>query len=226
MIDMMFFPLGGIAEFTDKQKCSIWASSNNKGFIEDDLPTTSLCRFVGMGTPEYEVTNWADDGEKMVYRHGATAAQDACDLGLVIYHTPGHTPDELAIWDPQERVLFVGDTMYEWAPIIFPLEGNLQNYVSTLFKLRDLIKGWNEGQAHEKRVTMACGHVTSSVDAEDFVHEVETFLSKVGRGLVGSQDKGEARGFSLVGYERDDGKISFMGPKQLFEDFLVNQCPV
>lgn len=208
---------GGIEHFADAPNSSIWASSNDKGFIEDDLPTTSLCRFVGMQTPEYKVTNWADDGQTMTF--------DGHDLGLVIYHTPGHTPDELAVWDPQERFVFVGDTMYEWAPIIFPLEGSLQDYASTLFKLRDLIRDWN-GAAGGSDVKMACGHVTGAADAEAFVHEVETFFSQVRRGLVPPEDGGEARGIPLVKYERVDGRISFLGPKSLFEDARVDRCPL
>lgn len=175
-----------------------------------------------MKTPNYEITHWADDGEQLrFYYRGATH-----DLGLDIYHTPGHTPDELAIWDPEERFLFVGDTLYEWAPIIFPPEGDLRKYTSTLYKLRDLTKSLNKGASPERRVRMACGHVTSEADAEDFVCEVENFLSKVKRGLIEPQDKGEARGLRLVGYERDDGRISFLGPKRLFDGFLVNECPV
>jgi glyoxylase-like metal-dependent hydrolase (beta-lactamase superfamily II) len=90
-----------------------------------------------MEVPKYKVTNWAKDGDKITF--GA----DSADSGLVVYHTPGHTPDELAVWDPQERVLFVGDTLYEFVPIVFPLEGNLQLYQSTLMRLKSLVEGWN-----------------------------------------------------------------------------------
>lgn len=208
---------GGLAQFTDDTS-SIWASSNDKGFLQHDLPTTSLCRFVGMSTPDYAVTDWASDGQHMT--HGS----DASDLGLAVYHTPGHTPDQLAIWDPEERVVFVGDSLYEWAPIIFPLEGDLEAYTATLCMLKRLIKGWNHGAA--RRVTMACGHSTSAADAEDFVNEVEAFLSKVNRGLVEPTDQGEARGAKLVGYERQDGRIAFLGPRHLFDAAHVGHCPV
>lgn len=177
-----------------------------------------------METPKYAVTNWASDGESI--RHHNSDDSDAQDLGLIIYHTPGHTPDELAIWDAAERTIFVGDSLYEWAPIIFPLEGNLQNYSATLAKLKSLIKEWNQGSSHENRVKMACGHTTSAADAEEFLHEVERFLSKINRGLVEPEDRGEARGVKLVGYEREDGRISFLGPKKLFDDARVDQCPV
>jgi glyoxylase-like metal-dependent hydrolase (beta-lactamase superfamily II) len=88
-----------------------------------------------MKTPEYTVSHWADDGQKLTF--------DGNDLNLVLYHTPGHTPDQLAIWDVEERVIFVGDTMYEWAHIIFPLEGDIRLYSETLEKLKALVRGWN-----------------------------------------------------------------------------------
>lgn len=178
-----------------------------------------------METPKYAVTNWASDGESIRHRANDNSAGYQ-DLGLVIYHTPGHTPDELAIWDADERIIFVGDSLYEWAPIIFPLEGNLEDYAATLLKLQSLIKGWNNESTPTNRVKMACGHVTSAADAEEFLHEVERFFSKVRRGLVEPVDRGEARGFKLVGYEREDGRISFLGPKQLFDGARVDQCPV
>lgn len=171
-----------------------------------------------METPKYAVTSWASNGDSV--------SHNANDLGLVVYHTPGHTPDELALWDAAERTLFVGDSLYEWAPIIFPLEGNLQSYTATLIKLKSLIKDWNNASPSADRVKMACGHNTSAADAEEFVTEVEAFLSKVKRGLVEPQDRGEARGFKLVGYDREDGRISFLGPKQLFDGARVDHCPL
>jgi glyoxylase-like metal-dependent hydrolase (beta-lactamase superfamily II) len=109
------------------------------------LPTHSLCQFVDMETPRYRITHWAADGERVKY--GTTDL----DLGLVVYQTPGHTPDELAVWDEKERVLFVGDSAYEWAPIIFPLEGSIPLYKETLNKLRGLVREFNTGfQDHGK----------------------------------------------------------------------------
>lgn len=151
------------------------------------------------------------------------------DLGLIAYHTPGHTPDELAIYDPAERVLFVGDSLYEWAPIIFPPgAGDLRDYQASLFKLRDLVKGWNEddGARDGERVKMACGHITQAADAEEFLGEVERFLSQVQRGLVQGRDGGDARGVKLVVFEREDGRVSFLGPKELFDAFMATGCPV
>ena len=103
------------------------------------LPIHSLCQFVGMKTPQYTVTHWTADGECIKY------GTDYPDLGLVVYQTPGHVPDEIAVWDSNERVLFVGDTAYEWAPILFPLEGSIPLYKEHLYKLRGLVRELNAG---------------------------------------------------------------------------------
>ncbi len=104
-----------------------------------------------METPKYKVTNWADDGQHVVVGEGE-------DLDLIIYHTPGHTPDEIAIWDPQERVIFVGDTMYEWAHIVFPLEGNLRLYSDSLGRLKSLVETWNASSSKQNAGECECLH--------------------------------------------------------------------
>lgn len=108
----MSFIQGGIGQFPE---ATIWAGSNDKSFLDKDvLETTSMCRFFEVTTPSYTVTEWADDGQEVL-------ALDGTGLGLFVYHTPGHTPDSISIWDPAERVLFVGDTLYEDVWIVFPL---------------------------------------------------------------------------------------------------------
>lgn len=166
-----------------------------------------------METPEYKVTNWAADAQPVVFA--------SKHLGLTIYHTPGHTPDELAVWDQHERVLYVGDTLYEWAPILFSLSGNLEDYVATLHKLRGLVDDWNKGSTEDDRVMMACGHCTHNTPAAEFLYEVERFFDKIRRGLVSPVDKGMSPGreIPLVGFDREDGWFSFVGPKDLFDRF-------
>lgn len=166
-----------------------------------------------METPEYKVTDWAADAQPLVFA--------SKDLGLTIYHTPGHTPDELAVWDQHERVLYVGDTLYEWAPILFSLSGNLEDYAATLHKLRGLVDGWNKDSTENDRVVMACGHCTHNTPAAELLYEVESFFAKIRRGLVSPVDKGMSPGrkIPLVGFDREDGWFSFVGPKDLFDRF-------
>jgi glyoxylase-like metal-dependent hydrolase (beta-lactamase superfamily II) len=161
-------------------------------------------------TPSYRVTNWAEDGQSVTYKDE--------DLYLQIFHTPGHTADELALWDQNERVLYVGDTMYEWAPIFFPKEGSLIQYSKTIEKLKQLVRGWNL-EATKAKVQIACGHNTYNADAEDLLRDVDSLLYRVVQGWVKSGHS-ETFGDELTqSFEGEDGKVSFHGPMRFFEDF-------
>jgi glyoxylase-like metal-dependent hydrolase (beta-lactamase superfamily II) len=160
-------------------------------------------------TPEYTVGRWANDGERMTFKGE--------QLNMTIYHTPGHTLDQVAIWDSDERVLFVGDTMYEYAHILFPLEGSIPLYSDSIGKLKNLVRGWNAEAS--QRVKMACGHNTRAADAETLLNEVDEMLYGVMMKKFKEIDRGEERDQQQVSFQRDDLKIKFFGPKQYFEDF-------
>jgi glyoxylase-like metal-dependent hydrolase (beta-lactamase superfamily II) len=213
--------IGAIAEFTDVAKSAIWASGYDKSFLsKENLPTSSLCRFVGMTTPGYEVTHWTRDSEPVVH--------DGVRAELEVYHTPGHTPDELAVFDRKERFLFVGDTLYEWANIIFPVEGDLVAYSNSIGKLRELVDQLNHevvgaGGSPFPRVNIACGHVTSAADGADILADVDRFLCDVVRGSIEGTEGDIVRDERLITYERDDGRFSFRGPLRLFEEFKKDE---
>ncbi|KAL5609560.1 hypothetical protein FOVSG1_004241 [Fusarium oxysporum f. sp. vasinfectum] len=209
--------IGGIMHFTESSTTSVVASSYDKDFIAgpDRLPTSSLCRFVGMNTPKYTVTVWAEDGQSITDSAGN-------DLGLVLYHAPGHTPDQLAIWDAQERFLFVGDTVYEHAPILFPIEGNIKNYVATIKRLQGLVKGWNSTES-QSRVLMACGHLTCNADAGELLEEVRACLQQSLVGTIQPKPCELERGEDLESYTSADKRVSFQGPRSYFVKARADQ---
>jgi glycine/D-amino acid oxidase-like deaminating enzyme len=145
---------------------------------------------------------------------------------LRVYQTPGHTPDELALWDPNERTLYVGDSIYEWAPIIFPKEGNLITYSQSMGQPRGLVKEWNvstiSSTANMKKVVMACGHNTAGANAESLLGAVDAFLWDVASGEVEAGKEDKVRGEVTYLYEREDGRLSFRGPRRLFDEFSAN----
>ena len=49
------------------------ASSYSKSFVTSDLPTHSLCKYLGIRTPEYKITHWAKVGEKLFWWNGHAA---------------------------------------------------------------------------------------------------------------------------------------------------------
>jgi len=81
-----------------------------------------------------------------------------------------------------------------------------------------------------KRVTLASGHTTSDADAEEFLNEVYEFLCKVEQGKVEHKSWRHFRGEEEVLFEREDGKVSFGGPKKKFLKFIrkpkAGCCPV
>lgn len=213
--------IGGIEQFTDEASTSIVASLDGKDFVENDLPTHSLCRFLDIPTPKYTISHWAEDGGRL--QHPAHSDEP---LGLQILSTPGHTPDELAWYDEQERWLFVGDTFYERfnhdlraeIPIIFPTEGNWVEVLASLEKLLDFVRGKNEESGKDK-VKIGCGHITSDVEAEEILLAVKEFFWDVIRGKVPVTETKEMRG-ELVDLWKEKGRprFSVRAPRRLVDD--------
>lgn len=195
-----------------------------------------------MTTPAYTVTNWAKDGQRVTDRHGL-------DLGLTIYHTPGHTPDGLTIWDPAENYLFVGDTLYEEAPIYFLLGSSVFEYSDTLAKLATLVEHWNErigtcslriqikvyricwtnqaflrhAVSSGKRVQLAAGHLTVGVDAAVLIAKMNAFLQQVMDCKIPSRNT-STFGKDTKTYELGSSHLSWEGSACMFHDVLETSC--
>ncbi|OAQ70557.1 metallo-beta-lactamase superfamily domain-containing protein [Pochonia chlamydosporia 170] len=232
----------GMTDFAKRPNSTIWASSHNKAFLSPDaLPRNSLCDNVGMETPKYTITNWISDGQTITDQSGQ-------DLNLTVYHTPGHTPDHVAIWDPEERHLYVGDTLYRHAPVFFMFGGSVIDYSKTIDKLNKLVGKWNResgvyigsdkikkvsstdlanpvkdiAQEHLSRVKLSCGHITNNVDAGEILDDVSTFLRRVVIGEAQPVHGGENYGIKSVTYTSKDGSLGFSGFEAAFEEFLGN----
>ncbi|KAL2042034.1 hypothetical protein N7G274_005222 [Stereocaulon virgatum] len=198
--------------------CSrVIASSHDKSFIEQKLPEHSLCESVGVPVPDYTVSIWAKDFEKIY---------SSPSLNLQILHTPGHTPDELAFYDQNERHLFVGDSFYERVAndksyeqaIIFPKEGNFIHYMQSLEKMLTFVNVRN-AEAHKHPVKIGCGHVTSSVDGRDILLAVKELFLTIIAGKVPIVKTEEKRGEEFVFWkEVGDPRFSVAAPKRLMLD--------
>ncbi|KAF7327622.1 Metallo-hydrolase/oxidoreductase [Mycena kentingensis (nom. inval.)] len=104
----------GIEQFADAN-ARILVSAHSPYFISPaNLPKHSLCADMGIHTPKYT---------PILVPHRHEIAPD-----VFILHTPGHTPDELAVYDATEKMLYVGDTLYEEDTIIFPNEGSIVDW--------------------------------------------------------------------------------------------------
>ena len=197
---------------------AILASSHMKSFIEDDLPKTSLCYYLDVPTPKYKVSNWAKDMQKIVFEES--------ELGIQILHTPGHTPDELAWYDEEERHLYVGDSFYEreardksyTQAIIFPADGDLIEYMASLDKMLRFIEEKN-AEDGKTAVKIGCGHTTCSVDGLEILLAVQKYFWDLLKGSIPLKSEKEKRG-ELIGLWQEDGepRFSLEAPQRLVAD--------
>jgi glyoxylase-like metal-dependent hydrolase (beta-lactamase superfamily II) len=149
----------GIPQFLSAERFII-ASSFQPSFILEDLPTHSLCKYLGVPTPKYTITHWV---RNLSYLE---IPDEAVPLRIQFLHIPGHTPDSLAWYDIDEHFLYVGDAFYErersvpipelpgrdeggvtslrdhldlGSAVIFPEEGNLVQFMSSMDFLHSFV---------------------------------------------------------------------------------------
>lgn len=213
------FGAGGIPQFEGAPGLSVYTSGFDPAFTNttEALRQASLAELFGLPTPEFDVTRWADDGERVRDAEGEPVGE------MVILQTPGHTPDELAIWDPTERFLYVGDTLYRNEDILFLQHSNLEDYARTLGRLRKQVDAWNEASPAAGRVKLAAGHASKGEDAAELLLQTDRLLYDIVRGAaVGTVEEPEnwAPGSVLVSYQLAEEGIHFIGPKAMFDGFV------
>lgn len=88
---------------------------------------------------------------------------DVIDLGdraFEVLHLPGHTPGSIGLWDAATGVLFSGDAVYD-GPLLDKLDGSdIDAYVTTMRRLRDLpvtvVHGGHEPSFDRARLVEIC----------------------------------------------------------------------
>jgi len=186
----------------------IIASSHCPSFLSPaNLGKNSLCEVLKIPTPKYEAT-LMDNLSHII--------QDGTDTGLQVIHTPGHTPDELALWDKEQRMLYVGDTLYEWSPIIFPNAGDFSQWFSSVGKLISLVTDAERGGLEPVRINS--GHSTSMGQALDVLNQARSFLHGVVQGEEPVKNRTSGPdGISIVFYQRQDKRFSLRCPESLIK---------
>lgn len=207
----------GIPDFvTPGSNTTILASNNDSKFITDALPTHSICESLGITTPKYDVSYWAEHFEEIKH--------DAIGLKVQTIHTPGHTPDSLSWYDVEERHLYVGDTLYELrsptvaTPIIFPIEGDWIAFMDTLRLLASFIEKENSKAPEAPPVKIGAAHITYSVDGAEIVRATQELFVKIIEGKVPVVDSMVERGETFnLWMENPEARFSVKAPNRLAE---------
>lgn len=214
----------------------IIASAAGRDFIESDLESHGLFKYINRPTPYYQVTKWAQAFERLKYPMESDKPEQ--DLGITIIQTPGHTPDELAWYDHEEMHLYVGDSFYyegeDDMPIIWPGDGNLVEWAFSMQKLQCFVRSENVRAASSqeaseegwvevpKRVKISCAHQTTSVDGEQILEDVERVWWEVERGEVpvvkSEMSMGEVYKTWRPRSTKNGPKLSFQAPERLMQE--------
>lgn len=141
-------------------------------------------------------------------------------LGVTIMHTPGHTPDEVALYDATEKMVYVGDTLYEHEQIIFPKEGSIVAWLSSIDYLVSFVTRENGPQqgkhgAERKVVLINAGHRTVMRPALDVLVSSRAFIVDVLEGREPVRQRSKRRGEETVEYRQADGRFALRCPERL-----------
>jgi len=185
----------------------ILASSHSSSFLsESNIPENSLCNSLGIKAPSYSPTLVPHNFIIHSPDHNKTS------LDVQILHTPGHTPDEIALYDRSERMLYVGDTLYEEEPIIFPKEGSI---VIWLASVNALISFVQSNQVAGEIVFLNAGHCTTKRDALETLRSTRKFILDVVEGKETVKRRTTKRGEETVEYRQAGDRFSLICPERL-----------
>ncbi|KAK3055610.1 hypothetical protein LTR09_003531 [Extremus antarcticus] len=232
--------IGGIGQFLPGGTTEIIMSSSGRDFVESDLETHGLFKYISKPVPWFKVTHWANSFERLkwpIWHDDEEPQPFQTEIGLSIIHTPGHTPDELAWYDHDEMHLSCGDSFYEEGedgmPIIFPAEGNLIEWVFSMQKLLVFVRSENARAAAvaekatengwvqvAKRVKVSCAHQTTAADGEEILATLEKFAARVYNGDVPVVKKEVSHEEAYYTWREEDNesKMSIKAPARLMDD--------
>ncbi|KAH9838182.1 Metallo-beta-lactamase superfamily [Teratosphaeria destructans] len=225
---------GGITQFLEGGTTEIVASAAGRDFIESDLASHGLYKYVDKPAPYYVVSLWAQAFAQPVF----VKDQKSYDLGITMLQTIGHTPDSLAWYDQDEMHLYVGDSFYregeDGMPIVFPAEGDMREWIFAMQKLAVFTRTQNAREEAAasvqsedgwvqvpRRVLVSCGHQTVGVDGAEILAELEAFSYRALLGQVPVVETKVRRG-EVWDLWRETGEkrtpMSILAPRRLMRD--------
>lgn len=140
---------------------------------------------------------------------------------MFIIHTPGHTPDEIALYDAVEGMLYVGDSLYESENIIFPKEGSIVTWFSSIEDLISLVRVENETRSNTgimKEVLLNAGHCTIVQPALEMLEATKAFIQDVIAGREKVVGRAVVREERTVTYKQAEGRFSLRCPERLVDE--------
>jgi len=111
-------------------------------------------------------------------------------------------------------MLYVGDTLYEREPIIFPKEGSIVTWLQTIDYLISFVCH-HQASSSNSEIRISCGHATASAPALELLGATKGFMMDVVCGNEIVLDRWEERGEETVMYQQDGGRFTLVCPERL-----------
>lgn len=209
------------------QETTVVASSFSKSFLSpSSLPHSSLCHENGLPTPQYYIT-FAADGEWLEHNDQ--------QLRLRVLHTPGHTPDSLAVYDEAEHWLFTGDSFYLRKCVLpdgedfrqaiaFGEAGNWTHFEQSCKMLLKFVDGMEISSRvlriddrGDHKIRIGCGHTTDAEPAKELLQAVLKYFRRVAVTFeVPIKERSVKRGTKYALWqEAGDPDFSIVAPERL-----------
>jgi hypothetical protein len=116
-------------------------------------------------------------------------------------------------------MLFVGDSLYEYEDIIFPKEGSIVEWLTSMDYLIDFVKDENQNNCNVVReVLINSGHRTVIQPALEVLTGVMTFIERVVQGMETVKERLTVRGEDTVVFRQKGSRFSLRCPERLVED--------
>ncbi len=135
-----FDHIGGHHEFDDRvvhrAEAEIMASPSRRSTLADPYVTDDI--FTALPPDPYESTLYAVKGAPATR---IVDDGDVIDLGnrqFEVFHTPGHSPGGIALWEAASGVLFSGDIVYDGELIEDTYHSNATDYIASMERLLEL----------------------------------------------------------------------------------------
>ncbi len=123
--------------------------------LVDAVPPGGLEATINEGDP-VPATRLLDEGDII----------DLGDRSFEVLHLPGHSPGSIGLWEASTGILFSGDAVYD-GPLLDELDGSdIDTYVSTMRRLRELpvtvVHGGHEPSFGRDRLIEICNDYLTS----------------------------------------------------------------
>jgi len=125
--------VAALRRICDRFSPRVWMHPEDEKFLNEDALRAPGMPKEAHWQYDYAATDFVGEGDEI------TVGPKEDSLGLIVLHTPGHTPGSICLYSEEQKILFAGDTLFKGTcgRTDFPL-GSMEQMRKSLHKLSEL----------------------------------------------------------------------------------------